>query len=199
MQLMRRLYYVLRNHFRTLGFGSFGKCSLFAKPLCVKGKKNIFIGNNCWIYKNIRLETVSEWRDQILHGEIHIKDGVSLEQGCHIVAASKLIIEEGCTLSANVYISDCGHSFQIPNQDVMKQELEVKGVHIKKNTFIGYGACVLPGSDIGQGCIIGANAVVKGKIPDYSVVAGVPAKIIKTYNFKTNQWEKYTGIEKEKK
>lgn len=192
MELARKLYYMLHNGFRTFGFGSFGSYSMFFKPLRVIGKKNIYIGNNCWIYKNARLETVSKWGAQQLHGELHIKDGVSFEQGCHIVAASKLVIEEGCTISANVYISDCGHSHEKPNQDVMKQELNVKSVYIGKNSFIGYGACVLSGAHIGQGCIIGANAVVKGTIPDYSIAVGVPAKIIKQYNFTTNQWEKYT-------
>ena len=190
MEIIKRLYCIVHNHFRTFGFGSFGKYSMLYKPLRVIGRKNIFIGKNCWIYKNVRLETVSKWGMQELHGEIHLKDGVSFEQGCHIVAASKLVIEEGCTLSANVYVSDCAHSHDKVNQDVMHQPLEIKSVSIGKNSFIGYGACIWPGTQIGQGCIIGANAVVKGTIPDYSVVAGVPAKVIKQYNFDIKQWER---------
>ena len=49
---------------------------------------------------------------------------------------------------------------------------------------------MLPGSSIGDGCIIGAHAVVKGEIPAYSVAAGVPARVIKRYNFETSTWEK---------
>ena len=47
-----------------------------------------------------------------------------------------------------------------------------------KDSFIGAGAILLPGTTIGCNCIIGAGAVVKGLVPDYSIVAGNPAKVI---------------------
>lgn len=53
-------------------------------------------------------------------------------------------------------------------------------VKIGDNTFVGAGAIILPKTTIGNFCIIGAGAVVKGNIPDYSVVVGNPAKIIKS-------------------
>jgi acetyltransferase-like isoleucine patch superfamily enzyme len=46
------------------------------------------------------------------------------------------------------------------------------------NTFIGENAIILPGTSIGQDCIIGAGAVVRGKIPDNSLVAGNPARVV---------------------
>lgn len=55
-------------------------------------------------------------------------------------------------------------------------------VYIGNDTFIGAGAIILPGSHIGNYCIIGAGAVVKGSIPDYSIVIGNPCKIIKKTN-----------------
>lgn len=54
-----------------------------------------------------------------------------------------------------------------------------ESVRIGNWSFLGAGCIVLPGSTIGKYCIIGAGAVVKGDIPDYSVVAGKSAKIIK--------------------
>lgn len=42
---------------------------------------------------------------------------------------------------------------------------------------------------IGKHCVIGANSVVTNNIPDYSVAVGVPARVIKNYNFKKKQWE----------
>lgn len=44
---------------------------------------------------------------------------------------------------------------------------------------------------IGKHCVIGANSVVTHDIPDYSVVAGAPCKVIKQYNTETEQWENY--------
>ena len=56
--------------------------------------------------------------------------------------------------------------------------LAYKGVSIGENSFIGAGAVILPGTKIGKFCIIGAGSVVKGNIPDYSIVVGNPCKII---------------------
>ena len=57
--------------------------------------------------------------------------------------------------------------------------------------IIGYtGVKIMAGVHIGEHSVIGANAVVTHDIPPYSVVVGVPAKVIKKFNFETNQWEK---------
>lgn len=53
-------------------------------------------------------------------------------------------------------------------------------VRIGNNVFIGYGSLILPGVTIGNNCIIGAGSVVAKSIPDDSVAAGIPAKVIKT-------------------
>ena len=46
----------------------------------------------------------------------------------------------------------------------------------------------MPGVTLGKNVIVGANAVVTKSVPDYSIVAGVPAKIIKKYDFEKNEW-----------
>lgn len=61
-----------------------------------------------------------------------------------------------------------------------KRKSYITPVTIGENVFIGAGAIVLPGSNIGNNCIIGAGCVVKGDIPDNSVVIGNPCRIIKT-------------------
>lgn len=53
-----------------------------------------------------------------------------------------------------------------------------KGIRIGENCFIGARSTILPGTDIGKNCIIGAGAVVKGRIPDNSVVIGNPASVV---------------------
>ena len=54
---------------------------------------------------------------------------------------------------------------------------------------IGDNVCILPGVKIGNGVVVGANAVVNRDIPDNSIAVGVPAKIVKIYNFETKGWE----------
>jgi acetyltransferase-like isoleucine patch superfamily enzyme len=53
---------------------------------------------------------------------------------------------------------------------------------IKNDAWIGTGAVILPGIEIGEGAIVGANSVVTKNVPDYTIVGGVPAKEIKTVN-----------------
>jgi acetyltransferase-like isoleucine patch superfamily enzyme len=58
---------------------------------------------------------------------------------------------------------------------------------------LGENVCILSAS-VGKHCVIGANSVVTHDIPDYSVVVGAPARVIKKYNFDTQRWEKIGNI-----
>lgn len=66
----------------------------------------------------------------------------------------------------------------------------IKPIFIGNNVWIGENVCILPGVNVGSGCIIGANSVVNRDIPDNCIVAGVPTKVIKKYNFNSDKWEK---------
>lgn len=63
-------------------------------------------------------------------------------------------------------------------------------VKIGSQSFIGMGARIFPGVTIGKHCVIGANAVVTHDIPDYCVAAGMPARVIKRYDFEKGEWVK---------
>ena len=52
-------------------------------------------------------------------------------------------------------------------------------VHIEDNVWVGFDAIILPGTTIGRGSVIGSKSVVSGIIPEYSVVVGNPAKVIR--------------------
>ncbi|HCQ3388734.1 TPA: acetyltransferase, partial [Escherichia coli] len=54
----------------------------------------------------------------------------------------------------------------------------------------GENVTILPGACIGNGVVIGANSVVRGEIPNNVIIAGVPAKIVKKYNYERMQWER---------
>lgn len=68
--------------------------------------------------------------------------------------------------------------------------MEIGVVKIGENSKIYNNSVILPNVVIGKHCVIGANSVVNKDIPDYSVAVGSPAKVVKRYNFKTEQWEK---------
>ena len=91
---------------------------------------------------------------------------------------------------ANSFITNIKHDYTNIDTPIFDQKEIIEHTSIGENCLIGMGAAIMAGTTLGKQCIVGANAVVKGDFPDYSVIAGVPAKIIKSYNSETNTWEK---------
>ena len=71
------------------------------------------------------------------------------------------------------------HNFEDINKPIRLQGVNHKGIKIGNNCWIGAKATILDGAEIGDGCVIAAGAVVRGKFPNNVVIAGVPAKIVK--------------------
>lgn len=93
------------------------------------------------------------------------------------VIGERVMMGEDCTIITRNHKHD---RLDIP---MMEQGFEEeKPVHIGNDVWLGDRVIVLPGVHIGDGCVIGAGAVVTRDIPPYSVAAGVPAKVIKTRN-----------------
>ena len=169
----------------------FGCCkSVVDKPLRICGASNIYIYANCSIMPLARLEAVQVYAGKHYDGKLIIKEGVNIGQGAHIIACSELVIENNATLSSYVFISDCHHSYDDIETRIMRQPLVVKQVHIGEGCLIGRGVAILAGASVGKHSVIGANSVVTGKVPDYSVACGIPAKVIKKYDFEKKEWVK---------
>lgn len=164
-------------------FGKMGLPSYFGKPIFVKGIRNIFVGKKVRIFPHLRIETQD-------NGTITIEDDVVISQNVHLTSAGKLVIGTRSLILANVFITTIDHEYAEIGTHVVKQAIIVKDTIIGENCFIGMGAAIMAGTVLGKQCVVGANAVVRGVFPDYCVLAGVPAKIIKRYNPETNVWEK---------
>lgn len=174
-----------------------GEQSKIHAPAKISGGKNITIGDNTSIGHNSWLATFENYGSQNFQPKIKIGNTVSIGNFACITAINDIEIHDGCLISEHVYISDHYHgtdpSSKIPP---IHQPLFSKGkVILGENTFVGYRVSILSGVKIGKNCVIGAHAVVTKDIPDNSMVAGIPAKIIKKYNFQSNSWES-TNFEK---
>ena len=72
----------------------------------------------------------------------------------------------------------------------MDQGILIKETSIGENCFIGFAAAIQAGTKLGNHCIVGANLLLVVIFPDYCVIVGAPAKIVKVYNKDKNEWER---------
>lgn len=126
--------------------------------------------------------------------QLCIGNRVSFGKMNRIGCDNKIIIEDDVLFAPHVHITDRNHGFEDVNRPISKQEITSKGpVVIGAETWVGFGVQVMSGVRIGKHCVIAAGAVVIKNVPDYCVVGGNPARILKCYNQKTKMWEKYYG------
>lgn len=126
-----------------------------------------------------------------------IKDGSQIGDFAHIYATSSIIIEKSVLIANFVYISDTNHGYEDINTPIIEQPITRCGaVSIGEGSWLGEHVSIC-GANVGRHCIIGANAVVTKDIPDYSIAVGIPARVIKKYNFDTQKWEKVSINSKE--
>lgn len=169
-----------------------GRDSFFRQPHEIVGGENIFIGDNTWVGKNAWIAAYDSY--YVYEGYnpfIKIGDNVKLGNYACITSIKSVVIGDGCQISEYFYASD--HSHGIDAHDGIspfEQPLHIKGegVEIGCNNFIGYRVSILPGVKLGKHCVVGSHSVVTHSFPDYSMIAGAPAKLIKTYNFHLKEW-----------
>jgi len=171
-------------------FGKIGKrCAVF-KPIRLIDPHNVNIGDEVRIYKDSRIETIERWGDTKFNPVILIGNRTTFEQRLHLICASRVEIGDDVVISADVMITDNNHDYREVNRNIMHQTLEVKEIVIGNYCLIGMGARIMAGTRLGNNCVVGTNSVVIGEFPDYSVIVGSPAKIIKRYDFEICKWRK---------
>ncbi|OKS86938.1 hypothetical protein RG47T_2396 [Mucilaginibacter polytrichastri] len=179
-----KLKWLLTTFFLRLRLNKIGLISYVANPIFILNGKNIQIGNKVRIFPHSRMETHN-------NGKIIIEDNISIGQNLHLISSSDiLVIGKDTTISGNVFITNVDHDYTEIGVHILKQKYLIKKTEIGENCFIGYGAAIQAGTILGKHCVIGANSVVKGQFPDYCVIVGSPARIVKRYNVETGSWER---------
>lgn len=96
-----------------------------------------------------------------------------------IGANSRICIGSNCLISYNVHLRTISHHYENKDKLIRMQGEYEKNIVIEDDVWIGYGAQIMPGVTVKHGAVIGAGAVVTRDVGPYTVVGGVPAKIIK--------------------
>lgn len=177
-----KLFQVFYSHL----FGAFGRKSRVISPVAIEGPENIYLARDVFVAAYSCLAAMPLADSSTC--ELIIGDGCKIGRFNHIYATNRIVIER-CVLTANnVYISDNLHGYANPEIPILAQPIIQKSsVIIGEGSWLGHNVCVI-GARIGRHCVVGANSVVTQDVPDFSVVVGAPAKIIKRFDEHANLW-----------
>ncbi|WP_275425768.1 acyltransferase [Nocardioides solisilvae] len=96
-----------------------------------------------------------------------------------LTAHESIVLGDDVWLGQDVFVSDASHGYQDPETPIGLQLGAHQPVRIGSGTWIGHGAIVLPGAQVGRNVVVGAGSVVRGVVPDHSVVVGAPARVVR--------------------
>lgn len=143
-----------------------------------RGKVNISVGKNSKCEIGKKLLTMGPFYIKCIeNGKLQIGNNCFFNHNCSITCAKSIRIGEGCNIANNVVIVDHDHDVDCGG---VKEKLLTDSVDIESNVWIGANVTILKGVNIGVGAVVAANSVVNKDVPAHTIVAGVPAKVIKT-------------------
>ena len=110
--------------------------------------------------------------------EIQIGNNFFCGYGCHLGAP--MIIEDNVMFAPNVAVVGGDHKIDNCSININQSGRdEFKTVKISEGAWVGYGATILHGVEIGRGAVVAAGSVITNDVPDFGIVAGNPAKLIR--------------------
>lgn len=172
----------IRSRWFAGSFAFVGRNFRIGKDSVVIGGKYIHIGHEFIAHSRTRLEAYGFYRGIHYQPKLKIGDNVSMGYDCHIGIINSVEIGDNVMLASKVYITDHFHGNAEPESLFIPPSERVlfsKGpVVIEEDAWIGEAVVIMPNVRIGKGAVVGANAVVTRDVPRYSIVAGVPARVI---------------------
>ena len=162
ISILQNIFAKLHTPFMAYGYWNsatlqFRRLTRVSSTALLMDKKNINIADNCWV-----------WHHSILDGS----NGIEIEEGVQIGAWVGVFTHSSHTAVRL-------HGREYINIDKDSRIGYTRGaVKIGAYSFIGAGACILPGVEIGKGSLIGAGAVVNKSVPEFSIVQGNPGRVV---------------------
>lgn len=168
---------------------------IIRRPFTIRGGNMIDWGKKLTTGVGCRIEAFIA--DGNNNSKIHFGDRIQLNDYVHISSVKSITIGDDVLIASHVYVSDNSHgSYKGYKNDTSpliiptKRPYYTAPVKIGNRVWIGEGVIIMPGVTIGDGSIIGAHSIVNKDVPENTIAAGSPAKIIKHWNDITQKWEK---------
>lgn len=189
-QLYQKVYNRINGTYYTLRSGNKKAKHVRIEQNCkIRNPGKISWGNNVTVAKHAELLPLSG--DDSYPSKIKIGNNVYIGNHDRFSSAFEIEIEDNVLFAAYVHITDHSHEYRDIHLPVSAQGIFSNGkVRIGTGSWLGLRSEILPGVSVGAHCVVAAGAVVTKDVPDYCVVAGVPAKIVKKYDFAQGKWIK---------
>jgi len=194
IRIAKKAFHFIRLNTIYAGIGRIGKGVVIGRNVDITNRKNIYIndsvriGKFCSIFASDRNQSIKLGHKTTIHsfcvlraqnGFIHIGNECTLNPYSIIYGEGGVKIGNYVRIATHSVIVAAQHIFKRIDVPICKQGSENKGIIIKDDVWIGAGCIILDGVIIGKGSIIAAGSVVNKNINPYSIVAGVPAKLIR--------------------
>ncbi|MBK7966063.1 MAG: acyltransferase [Bacteroidetes bacterium] len=154
--------------------------------ICWNTRMDVLPFNNFSIGKNSTIEDFSV----VNNGMGHVQIGDHTRVGISNVLIGPVEIGNHVIIAQNVVMSGLNHGYEDIHTPIRLQPCTTSPICIGNDSWIGANAVITAGVQIGKHVIVAAGSIVTKSVPDYSIVAGNPARIIKQYNSTTQIWEK---------
>jgi acetyltransferase-like isoleucine patch superfamily enzyme len=159
-------------------FKKLGARSYIAPPATIRNAHSIEIGDAVFIREHAWLNVTDTRTDG--RASLVIGTGAYIGRFSQINAYNDVVIEDNVLISDRVFISDVDHNYRDSNIPIMFQGItKSKSVRLQEGCWIGIGAVILPGVTVGKNSVVAANSVVTKDVPDKTIFAGIPAKLIR--------------------
>lgn len=121
-------------------------------------------------------------------GDVIIGHDTRIGIGCVVIGP--VTIGDDVILAQNIVMSGLNHGYEDLSRPIWKQDVSTKPILIESEVWIGANSVITAGVRVGKHSIIAAGSVVTKDVASYTIVAGNPAKPIKSYNSLTGTWER---------
>jgi acetyltransferase-like isoleucine patch superfamily enzyme len=176
----------------TYPFASLGRNVSFHFTSKVSRQRapRINLGNSVRVSEHAWLNVATD--DPTGEPIIVMDDNCILSCGSIVSAKNQIHLERNVNVAQQVLIMDHNHAYEDIEMPIIEQGVTKGGrIRIGEGSWIGHGAAILCSRGeltIGRHCVVAANSVVTRSIPDYSVVFGMPATVIRQYDRETRAW-----------
>ena len=156
-------------------------------PECITVEDDVILAHQI----TLRALTAYPWAQppQTFHPEIILRRGCFLNNRTEISAVGRIEIGANTMFGPGCFVTDHAHGYEDATRSPRHQPIAAGGeLVIGEDGWLGANVCVAGPVRLGRHCIVGANSVVTGDLPDFCLAAGAPARVIKRYDPASGQW-----------